>query len=56
MQGFFFFFLDSRVKGFLGGSAVKNPPASARDEVQSLGEEDLQETATHATILAWGIT
>ena len=49
---FFFFFkclLCTRV--FLGGSAVKNPPANAgeaRDAVWSLD----QETATHSSILA----
>ena len=32
---------------FPGGSVIKNPPANARDTVQSLGQEDLlEETAT----------
>ena len=46
-------------KGFLGSAMVKNPPASAGDEVlvRSLGQEDLLEkgTATHSSILAWKI-
>ena len=38
-------------------SVVKNPPASARGTVQSLGREDAleRETATHSSILIWGI-
>ena len=36
---------------------VKNPPASARGTVQSLGREDAleKETATHSSILTWEI-
>ena len=36
---------------------VKNPPASARDTVRSLGREDPLEEgmATHSSILAWRI-
>ena len=46
---------------FLGGSAVKNPPAMQEFQemkFQSLGQEDpLEEAmATHSSILAWGIT
>ena len=40
--------------GFPGGSAVKNAPADAGDEVRSLGREDPleEETAPHSSILA----
>ena len=40
-----------------GGSAVKNPPANAGDEVPSLGQEDQgeKEMAIHSSILAWKI-
>ena len=43
--------------GFLGGSAVKNPPALQEMQVGSLGREDPLEkgTATHSSILAWRI-
>ena len=46
--------------GFLGGSAVKNPPAmqeSQEMQFQSLGQEDSLEEgmATHSSILAWRI-
>ena len=46
--------------GFLGGSAVKNPPAMQETQemwVQSLGQKDpLEEKmATHPSILAWEI-
>ena len=52
--------------GFPGGSAVKNPYASAGDGgeaggtgvgFQSLGQKDPleEEMATHSSILAWGI-
>ena len=43
--------------GFLGGSAVKNPPASAESQVPSLGWEDPleKEMATRFSILAWEI-
>ena len=36
---------------------VKNPPASARDMVRSLGRKDPleKEMATHSSILAWRI-
>lgn len=42
-------------QGFLGGSLVKNLPANAGDQVQSLGWEDLlgEEMATHYNILTW---
>ena len=44
------------LKGFLGGSAVKNP-AMHEMWVQSLGREDPleKEMATHSSILAWEI-
>ena len=47
--------------GFLGGSAVKNPPAMQGPQemqVQSLGQEDPLEEgmATHSSILAWRIS
>ena len=46
--------------GFLGGSAVKNPPAMQKLQetwVQSLGGKDPLEEgmATHSGILAWRI-
>ena len=46
--------------GFLGGSAVENPPAVQELQetwVQSLGQEDLLEEgmAAHSSILAWRI-
>ena len=46
--------------GFLGGSAVKNPPAMQEPQempVQSLSREDPleEEMATHSSILAWRI-
>ena len=46
--------------GFLGGSAVKNPPAMQEPQempVQSLSREDPleEEMATHSSILAWKI-
>ena len=43
--------------GFLGGSAVKNPPAMQETGVPSLGQEDPLEKgmATHSIILAWRI-
>ena len=44
------------MKGFLGGSAVKNP-AMHEMWVQSLGREDPleKEMVTHSSILAWEI-
>jgi len=43
--------------GFLGGSVVKNPSASAGMRVQSLGQDDAleKEIATHSSILFWEI-
>ena len=40
-----------------GGLVVKNPPAKQETQVWSLGWEDPMEneTATHSSILAWGI-
>ena len=48
------------IKGFPGGSVVRNPPAIWKPQetwVQSLDREDpLEEgTATHSSILAWRI-
>ena len=45
------------VRGFSGGSLVKNPPANAGDTVQSLTWEDPleKEIATHPSIIAWRI-
>ena len=45
------------LSGFLGGSVVKNPPASARGQFQSLGQEDPleEEMATYSSILLWRI-
>ena len=41
------------IRGFSGGSVVKNPPAMQEIQVQSLGLEDLpeEEMATHSSIL-----
>ena len=49
------------VRGFPGGSAVKNPPAMQEMQetwVPSLGQEDPLEEgiATHSRILAWRIS
>ena len=43
--------------GIFSGSAVKNPPAMQKTQVQSLGGEDPleKEMATHSSILAWRI-
>ena len=48
------------IKGFPGGSAVKNPRAmqeSQETRVQSPGQDDplVQEMATHSSVLAWRI-
>ena len=45
------------ILGFPGGSVVKTPPASARERVYSLSQEDSleKEMATHSSILAWEI-
>ena len=45
------------IKGFPGGSVVKNLPANAEDWVGSLGREDPleKEMASHSSILAWEI-
>ena len=42
-------------RGFPGDSLIKNPPAIARMQVQSLGQEDPpeKEMATHSSIFAW---
>ena len=43
-----------KILGFLGGSAVKNPPAMQKLQVQCLGNEDRleKEMAIHSSILA----
>ena len=38
-----------------GGSDGKNLPAMQEIRVQSLGQEDLQESGIHSRILAWKI-
>ena len=42
----------------LGGSVVKNPPATQETQVRSLGQEDPLEKgmASHSNILAWRIS
>ena len=47
-----------RLKGFLGGSVVRNLPAKQETWVQSLGQEDPleREMATHSSILGWRIS
>ena len=52
--------MGQELSGFLGGSAVKNPPVMQEmqeAQVQSLGQEDpLGEGMTiHSSILAWKI-
>ena len=44
------------MRGFPGGSVVKNPPAKQEIQIQSRGQEDPleEEMATHSSILAWG--
>ena len=53
---YFTWWLQS-LKGFPGGSGVKNLPANARKAVQSLGWEGhlKKETAAHPSILSWKI-
>ena len=45
------------VKGFPGGSVVKNPPGMQEMWVRSLSKEDplQKEMATHSSIVAWEI-
>ena len=45
------------IKGFPGGSVVKNPPAMQEMQVRSMGREDPLEEGmvTHFSILAWRI-
>ena len=44
-------------KGFLGGSVVKNPPASAGDvgSIPGSGRSPEKEMASHSSILAWEV-
>ena len=46
------------MRGFPGGSVVKNPPAKQEIQIQSRGQEDPleEEMATHSSILAWEIS
>ena len=45
------------MRGFPGGSVVKNLPAGDMGSVQDMGQEDPREKemATHSSILAWEI-
>jgi len=44
------------LKGFLGGSDIKNLPVMQEIRVRSLGRDPLEkEMATHSSILAWRI-
>ena len=52
--------LDQWFSGFPGGSAVKNPPASAgdagdKDLISGLERSPGLEMATHSSILAWNV-
>ena len=44
------------MRGFPGGSVVKNPPAKQEIQVRSRGQEDPleEEIATYSSIPAWG--
>ena len=58
MSTHFFFYLSlMQLKGFPGGSVVKNLPAEQETQVLFLGWQDPQEKemATHSSILAWEI-
>ena len=58
MSTHFFFSLSlMQLKGFPGGSVVKNLPAEQETQVLFLGWQDPQEKemATHSSILAWEI-
>ena len=46
-----------KLRGFPGGSVVKNLPAMQEMKFQSLGREDPleEEVATHSSIFAWRI-
>ena len=48
---------NSMLKGFPGGSVIKNLPAQQEMGVQSLGQEEPleKEMAAHSSILAWEI-
>ena len=52
-----FMTISMEIKGFPGGSVVKNLPAKQETRVQSLAREDAmeKEIATHSSILAWKI-
>ena len=45
------------MKGFLGGSDIKNLPVMQEIWVRSLGRDPLEkEMATHSNVLAWRIS
>ena len=50
-------FLFTLLRGFPGGSVIKNPPANAGNVHTIPGWEDPleEEMATHSSILAWRI-
>ena len=50
-----FFPFPDNIKGLLGGSVVKNPPATQEMSVRSLGRKDNleMEMSTHSSILSW---
>ena len=45
------------MRGFPGGSVVKNPPAMQETQVWFLGQEDPlgKELATHSSVIVWEI-
>ena len=51
------FYVRYLLRSFLGGSAVKNPPANLRDVglIPGLGRSLKKEMATHFSLLAWRI-
>ena len=48
---------NNKIKGFPGGSVVKNLPANAEDTglIPGLGRSLEKKMATHSSILAWEI-
>ena len=54
---YFFFQSVFLIRGFPGGSVIKNPPAVWETRIRSLGWEDPleKEMGTHFSILAWEI-
>ena len=55
--GHLIFCYDMVGKGFPGGSVIKNLPAYARTQAQSVGQEDPLEKkmSIHSSVLAWKI-